>query len=304
MYDIIVIGAGPAGLTAALYARRAEKSVLVIEKDCFGGQITHSPRVENYPGFLEMSGNEFADKLIEQVIAQGTEIELDRVTGITGESGNFTVLGESKSYNSKAVIIATGSRHRQLGIPREDDFVGEGISYCAVCDGAFYKGRTVAVIGGGNSALVDAVMLSEGCERVYVVQNLAYLTGESKLARILEARDNVEIIYSSVVKEIKGTDTFSGIVIENSETGRARELKLDGMFVAIGQIPENEPFSDRLSLNGYGYIVAGESCVPDGASEGIFVAGDCRTKGVRQVTTATADGAVSALAACRFIDNL
>ncbi len=304
MYDIIVIGAGPAGLTAALYARRAEKSVLVIEKDCFGGQITHSPRVENYPGFLEMSGNEFADKLIEQVLAQGAEIELDKVVGIEGEGGNFTVRGESKSYNSKAVIIATGSRHRQLGIERENDFVGEGISYCAVCDGAFYKGKTVAVIGGGNSALVDAVMLSEGCERVYIVQNLAYLTGESRLAKILEGRDNVEIIYSSVVKEIKGESEFSGIVIENTESGEARELSLDGMFVAIGQIPENEPFASRLSLNNYGYIVSGESCVPDGACEGIFVAGDCRTKSVRQVTTATADGAVSALAACRFIDNI
>ena len=305
MYDIIVIGAGPAGLTAALYARRAEKSVLVIEKESFGGQITHSPRVENYPGFIAMSGNELADKLIEQVFAQGAEIELDKVVGIEGEAGNYTVLGASKSYSAKSVIIATGSRHRTLGLPGEEELVGEGISYCAVCDGAFYKGKTVAVIGGGNSALVDAVMLSEGCEKVYVVQNLAFLTGERRLAAILESRDNVEIIYSSVVKSFAADGTsLSGIVIENTEDGSSRELKIDGMFVAIGQIPENKPFESRVKLNSYGYVEAGEDCVPESDSEGIFVAGDCRTKTVRQVTTATADGAVAAIAAVRFIDGL
>ncbi len=304
MYDIIVVGAGPAGLTAALYATRAEKSVLVIEKDTFGGQITHSPRVENYPGFLAMSGNEFADKLIEQVMAQGAEIELDKVTGISGEAGNYTVHCEGKDYQAKAVIIAAGSHHRKLGLTRENDFVGEGISYCAVCDGAFYKGKIVAVIGGGNSALQDAVLLSESCEFVYVVQNLDFLTGESSLAKILEGRENVGIVYSSVVKEIVADDKFSGIVIENSKTGIKTTLDCDGMFVAIGQVPENEPFKDVLSLNDYGYIVAGENCLPEGASAGIFVAGDCRTKAIRQVTTATADGAVAALSACRFIDSL
>ena len=308
MYDIIVIGAGPAGLTAALYARRAEKSVLVIEKSTFGGQITHSPRVENYPGFLEMSGNEFADKLIEQVLAQGAEIELDEVTGIEGEAGNYTVNCGPRSYTSKTVIIATGSKHRHLGIEREDDFVGEGISYCAVCDGAFYKGRSVAVIGGGNSALVDAVLLSESCSKVYVVQNLAFLTGESRLVKTLEKRSNVEFIYNSVVKRILCGTEFSGIEIENTEKGSLSELSVDGIFVAIGQIPENEPFAKNVKLNGYGYVEAGENCIPtaEGSFDirGIFVCGDCRTKAIRQVTTATADGAVSALAACRFIDSL
>ena len=308
MYDIIVIGAGPAGLTAALYARRAEKSVLVIEKSTFGGQITHSPRVENYPGFLEMSGNEFADKLIEQVIAQGAEIELDEVTGIEGEAGNYTVKCPHKSYTAKAVIIATGSKHRHLGIDREEDFTGEGISYCAVCDGAFYKGKSVAVIGGGNSALVDAVLLSESSTKVYVVQNLGFLTGESRLVKTLEKRENVEFIYNTVVKRILGGKEFEGIEIENTESGVISELKVDGIFVAIGQVPENEPFSPVVKLNDYGYIESGESCLPTASGSadvnGIFVAGDCRTKTVRQVTTATADGAVSALAACRFIDSL
>ncbi len=302
MYDIIIIGAGPAGLTAALYARRAEKSVLVIEKDTFGGQITHSPRVENYPGFLAMSGNEFADKLIEQVMAQGAEIELDRVTAISGEAGNFTVCGEAKSYSAKTVIIATGSHHRQLGLPRENEFVGEGISYCAVCDGAFYKGKIVAVIGGGNSALQDAVLLSESCEFVYVVQNLEHFTGESSLLKILEGRDNVGLITSSVVSEIMADEKFRGIIIENTKTGIKTDLECDGMFVAIGQVPENEPFESVTPLNEYGYIVSGEDCTPHG-TKGIFVAGDCRTKAIRQVTTATADGAVSALAACRLIDS-
>ncbi len=321
MYDIIVIGAGPAGLTAALYARRAEKTVLVIEKDTFGGQITHSPRVENYPGFLEMSGNEFADKLIEQVIAQGAEIELDEVTGIEGNAGNYTVSCTSRSYSTKTVIIAAGSKHRKLGLEHEDNFTGEGISYCAVCDGAFYKGKTVAVIGGGNSALVDAVLLSESCEKVYVVQNLAYLTGEQTLQRTLEKRDNVEFILSTVVKKIIGGSAFEGIETENTETKKISTLKVDGMFVAIGQVPENEPFKNAVKLNSYGYIEAGESCIPEAANAessdfsssaasnpvditGIFVAGDCRTKQVRQVTTATADGAVAALAACRLIDSL
>lgn len=304
MYDIIVIGAGPAGLTAAIYARRAEKSVLVIEKDTFGGQITHSPRVENYPGFLAMSGVEFADKLMEQAMEQGAEIELDSVTAVRGEAGDYTVVCEGGEFSGRTVIIATGSKHRTLGIKDEFRYTGEGISYCAVCDGAFYKGKRVAVIGGGNSALQDAVLLSESCPKVYVVQNLAYLTGENRLRQILAARDNVEIIYSTVVTEIIGDGEFKGIKIKNTDSGEESELWVDGMFVAIGQVPENEPFADRVSLNDYGYIVSGESCVPEGADGGIFTAGDCRTKSVRQITTATADGAVAALAACRFIDSL
>ncbi len=305
MYDIIIVGAGPAGLTAALYARRAEKSVLVIEKDTFGGQITHSPRVENYPGFIEMSGNEFADKLLEQVMAQGAEIELDEVTAISGEAGNYTVATTAKEYSARAVIIASGSHHRMLGIEGELDFVGEGISYCAVCDGAFYKGKSVAVIGGGNSALQDAVLLSDSCTSVTVVQNLAYLTGEPKLQKILADKPNVDFIYSTVVRGILSKDgTFSGIEIENTETGEKSTLTLDGMFVAIGQVPENEPFASVTTLNDYGYIEAGEDCVPSGATAGIFAAGDCRTKSVRQITTATADGAVAALAAIRFIDSI
>lgn len=304
MYDIIIIGAGPAGLTAALYARRAEKSVLLIEKSSFGGQITQSPRVENYPGFVAMSGSELGEKLFDQVMTHGADIELDTVTAVKKSDTGFTVVTESSSFEAKSVIIATGSKHRPLGIAREEEFVGEGISYCAVCDGAFYKGKTVAMIGGGNSALVEAVLLSEGAKKVYVVQNLDFLTGEAALVASIEKRDNVEVILSSVVSELVGESSIEGLKIINVNNGEETTLVVDGIFVAIGQQPENEAFADVVELDERGYIAAGEDCLPKTKYDGIFVAGDCRTKSVRQVTTATADGAVSALAACRYIDSL
>ena len=305
MYDIIIIGAGPAGMTAALYARRAEKSVLLIEKSSFGGQITHSPRVENYPGFLAMSGNEFAEKLLDQVTTHGADIEFDEVSAVNPIENGFTVSTTSGGeFLGKSVILATGSKHRSLGIEREEDFVGEGVSYCAVCDGAFYKGRTVAIIGGGNTALQEAVLLSEGCKKVYVVQNLDFLTGEGALQVAVSKRENVEVILSSVVTELVGETEITGIKIRNEKSGEETLLTLDGIFVAIGQKPENEPFENIVALDSYGYIAAGENCLPETEYKGIFVAGDCRTKSVRQVTTASADGAVAALAACRYVDSL
>lgn len=301
MYDIIIIGAGPAGLTAALYARRAEKRVLVIEKETFGGQITHSPKVENYPGFTVMSGNEFADKLIDQVMYQGAEIELDTVVGIEGEFGAFTVKCERDSFQSKTVIIATGAKHRQLGLRKENDFIGEGVSYCAVCDGAFYKGKDVAVIGGGNSALQEAILLSKTSKSVTLVQNLPYLTGEIKLREEIEKLDNVKVILSSIVLELLGEDKFEGIKIKNTENDCEDILKVDSIFVAIGQQPDNESFKNAVKLNDYGYIISDESCIPEGAIKGIFTAGDCRTKKIRQVATAISDGATAALEACSLI---
>ncbi len=303
MYDILIIGAGPAGLTSAVYAGRADKKVLIIEKETFGGQITHSPRVENYPGFIQMSGNEFAEKLVEQAMAQGADIELDTVVGIEKNDSSFTVKGERGNYEGKSVIIATGSAHRRLGLPNEDRFTGEGVSYCAVCDGAFYSDKDIAVIGGGNSALQEAVLLSKTSKSVTVIQNLAFLTGETKLIQELENKENVSFIFSSVVTELLGEDTFKGIRIKNTETGEEKDLSFDGIFVAIGQKPENEPFRENVTLNEWGYIVADESCVPE-SEKGIFVAGDCRSKRVRQIATAISDGAVAALAACSYIDNL
>lgn len=299
MYDIIIIGGGPAGLTAALYAKRANKSVLVIEKATFGGQITFSPKVENIPGFLSLSGNEFAEKLTEQVLEQGAEVEMCEVTGIK-KGENFTVLTDDGEFEGKAVIIATGARHRMLGLDREEQFVGEGISFCAVCDGAFYEGKTVAVIGGGNSALQEAILLSDLAKKVYVVQNLDTLTGEEKLQEQLKAKDNVEIILGTVVTELIGDTELTGIKVK-SNCGQTDTLYIDGMFVAIGLIPQNEPFSEHIELNSWGYVEAGEDCKT--SCEGIFVAGDCRSKRIRQVATAAADGAIAALAACDYIDQ-
>ncbi len=303
MYDIIIVGAGPAGLTAALYARRAEKSVLLIEKECFGGQITHSPRVENYPGFISLSGAELGDKLFEHAVAAGADIELDTVTAIDGTAGNLKVYTEGGVFNGKTVIIATGSKHRTLGLEGEERYTGEGISYCAVCDGAFYKGKEVAIIGGGNSALQEAVLLSESCSRVHVIQNLAFLTGEASLAQILEKRDNVDFIFSSTVSAIIGDEVFKGVMLKDAD-GNENPLYVDGIFVAIGQVPENGAFKSVVSLNDRGYVEAGEDCIPNTRIPGVFVAGDCRTKAIRQVSTASADGAVAALTACRFIDAL
>ena len=302
MIDIIIIGAGPAGLTAALYARRMGKSVLVLEKSTFGGQVTYSPKIENFPGTLQMSGNEFADRMVEQVLALDAEIELEEVTGVEDHGSYKTVITEDGSYMGRAVIIAAGVKHRQLGLERENDFVGEGISYCAVCDGAFYKDRHVAVIGGGNSALQEAILLSETCSQVTVVQNLPFLTGEQSLADVLKTRDNVDIIYGTVVTGILGEDKFEALALRNEETGTESVLSVDGVFVAIGLEPVNGIFSDVAVLDERGYFASGEDCLT--RSPGIYAAGDCRSKGVRQITTAVADGAAAALAACRYIDSL
>lgn len=301
MYDIIVVGGGPAGLTAALYALRANKSVLIIEKATFGGQITYSPRVENYPAVPDSSGNEIAEKLVDQVLSQGAEIELSKVLEIR-DGDTKTVVTEDGEYECKAVIIATGARHRMLGIAGEEKLVGEGISFCAVCDGAFYNGKEVAVVGGGNSALQEALLLCENASRVTVIQNLPYLTGEKRLADRLYANEKATVLLSKTVKGFVGDSTLSGVVIADAETGEEQTLKVDGLFVAIGLVPQNEPFSNVLTLNDYGYADADEDCRTK--TEGVFVAGDCRQKRIRQVTTAVADGAVAALAACDYIDNM
>ncbi len=301
MYDLIVVGAGPAGLTAAIYARRADKSVLVLDKGMFGGQMTFSPKIENYPGYGQISGNELAEKMVSQAIEMGAEIDMAEVTGIEKEGDLFCVFCGDDIYMSKTVILATGARHRLLGIDREEEFIGDGISFCAVCDGAFYAGKTVAVIGGGNSALQEAIMLSDGCYKVYVVQNLDFFTGEEKLAEILRKRANVEIIYGCTVEAIHGNDVFGGIVIRNTATGEKTRLDLDGMFVAIGQVPENEAYKNLVALSDRGYVVSDENCLTE--TDGLFVAGDCRTKNIRQISTACGDGATAALAACRYLDK-
>ncbi|MBR5543201.1 MAG: FAD-dependent oxidoreductase [Oscillospiraceae bacterium] len=300
LYDIIVVGGGPAGLTAALYARRANKSVLVIEKATFGGQITYSPKVENIPGFLSLTGNEFAERLVEQVLEQGADVEAAEVLEIR-DGEVKTVITDSGEFTSRTVIVATGARHRLLGLPGEEDYIGEGISFCAVCDGAFYEGKTVAVIGGGNSALQEALLLSDLAKKVFVVQNLDFLTGEDKLSEQIAERDNIEVILGTVVKELHGKGELSSITVEESATGKTSELSLDGMFVAIGLVPQNEKFKNVIVLDERGYADAGEDCKT--STSGIFTAGDCRAKRIRQVATAAADGAIAALAACDYVDG-
>ena len=299
MYDIIVVGAGPAGLTAALYCLRANKSVLVLEKSAFGGQITYSPKVENIPGFISLTGNEFAEKMVEQVMEQGGDLEPCEVLEV--KDGDIkTVVTDSGEYECRAVIIATGAKHRLPGIENEESYIGNGISFCAVCDGAFYEGKDVCVLGGGNSALQEALLLSDLAKKVYVVQNLDFLTGEGKLANQVMEKKNIEVILGTVISELKGEGELNGVVL-TGKNGEKRTLSVDGLFVAIGLVPQNDNFKNVLKLDSYGYADTDESCKTE--TKGIFVAGDCRKKRIRQVATACADGAVAALAACDYIEG-
>ena len=301
MYDIIVVGGGAAGMTAALYALRNGKSALVIEKNGFGGQITHSPKVENFPGTLQMSGNEFADKMLDQILAQGAEIEFENVIAVEDHGDHKVVKTEEGGvYEASAVVLATGVKHRMLGIEGEDELVGEGISFCAVCDGDFYTGRRVCVAGGGNSALQEAVLLSEKCSEVIMLQDLDFFTGEQKLQDVLFAKPNVKAFTGvGISRFIVKDGELCGLEIEEKKSGVKRIVDCDGLFVAIGLIPENEPYKALADLNEYGYFDSDERCLT--RTPGIYVAGDCRSKTVRQLTTAVADGASAALAACRYL---
>ena len=301
MYDIAVIGGGPAGLTAAVYACRAGKRVLVIENNVFGGQITWSPRVENFPGFLSVSGTELGDKLLEQAIEQGAETELEEVTALSREQGSWRLSCESgASFTAKAVILATGAKPRMLGVAREEELVGAGVCYCAVCDGAFYAGRPVAVCGGGNSALQDALLLSESCSKVYLVHRRDTFRGEQKLVDALREHDNVEFVLNAKVEALLGEDELSGLLVK--QNGLARPLAVEAAFIAIGHQPDLNAFADFVQRDEKGYAASDEGCATE--SPGLFVAGDCRAKRVRQLTTAVADGAVAALAAVSYVDAL
>ena len=302
MHDMIIVGGGPAGLTAAIYGLRAGKTVLVIEKGGFGGQIAFSPKVENIPGFQQIGGAEFADKLTEQAMALGAEVELEKVTSVTKNGDIFAVeTEEGSTFEGRTVILALGVKHRMLGLPGEEELVGSGISFCAVCDGAFYAGQNVAMIGGGNSALQEALLLSEVCSKVTIVQNLADFTGEKKLADALLEKENVVVLFSTVVAgyEAEG-GTLTGLRLRSEVTGEESRIAVDGAFLAVGLQPENEPFAQLAKLNDWGYFDSGEDCCT--ATPGLFVAGDCRSKRIRQVVTAAGDGAIAAMAACRYLD--
>lgn len=293
MHDIIIIGGGCAGLTAALYAARAGKRVLVIESETVGGQITAAPKIENYPAADGISGMEFADRLFEQAANAGIEFELDTVTGIHDNGSVKTVVTEDSSFDTGAVIIAVGSKHRKLGVPGEERLAGHGVSYCAVCDGAFFKGKIAVVAGGGNTAFSDALYLSAICSKVYIVHRRDAFKADNALISRAKRTDNIKIITNAVISELQGDTTLSGVILQTPD-GSVR-LEAQALFVAIGRIPENGIFKNLIELDENGYITAGEDCRT--SVSGIFAAGDCRTKTVRQLTTAAADGTCAAIAA-------
>ena len=297
MQDVVIIGGGTAGLTAALYLLRAGKHVLILESEVFGGQISSSPRVENYPGIMQISGSEFTDQLLEQVTALGAQIEMERATSIQERDGMKIVITDEHEYPCKSVIIATGSKHRHLGISQEEDFIGRGVSYCAVCDGAFFRGKETAVVGGGSAALQSALYLSQFCTHVYLIVRRNVFRGEPHLVKTIEQKENISVLYNTIVSALEGDTVLTGLTLKSTDTQTISHLPVTGLFVSIGQAPDNTAFSDILDLDAGGYISAGEDCKT--SSEGIFAAGDCRSKAVRQLTTAASDGTISALAACQ-----
>ncbi|MBO4873206.1 MAG: FAD-dependent oxidoreductase [Lachnospiraceae bacterium] len=301
MYDIIVIGAGPAGMTAALYARRAGKKVLLLEKEYPGGQIVNSPLVENYPALPNVSGAEFAEKLQQQIADLGVEIEYREAETLEKKDGFFTVNG-SEALQAKTVILATGVSHRGLGLPGEEELVGLGISYCAVCDGAFYRGRDAAVIGGGDTALQDAIYLSALCRTVYVIHRRESFRAASVLVEKAGQKGNIVFKTPCIPREYLSDDNgVTGLVLENAKNGSRETLNVDGIFLAVGLAPQNDFARSLVSLSEQGYLMASDDVVTE--VPGLFAAGDCRVKKVRQLTTAVGDGAMAATAACEYLDE-
>ena len=301
MHDIIIVGAGTAGLSAAIYGLRAGKSVLVLEQASYGGQIINTPEIENYPAIQKISGFEFATNLYNQAKNLGAEFAFEKVEGIEDKGQFKEVKTKDKSYEGKTVILATGAKNRSLGVEKEEELVGKGISYCATCDGMFYRGKVVAVNGGGNTAVEDATFLSDYVQKVYVIHRRDEFRADKAEVDRLVAKPNVELVLNSTVKSLESDASgLTGLVLVNKD-GEERTLKVDGLFVAIGQAPDNQAFSELVELDGKGYISAGESTLTK--TPGIFTAGDCRTKAIRQLATAASDGAVAGLAAVSYINE-
>ncbi len=302
MYDIIVIGAGAAGMTSALYALRNSKTVLVLESESLGGQIATSPRLENYPSIKEISGEKFADNLFEQISALGAEVEIEKAVDVVKENGIFTVKTEYNEYQAKSVIIAAGVKHKHLRTKsNRDDLVGHGVYYCAICDGAFYKDREVVVIGDANTALQYSLLLASYCKKVYVYTLFDKFFGDARLVKALRAKENIEVRPNTSVMDFIGDDELKAIEYKDAD-GNMKIHEIPAVFVAIGQVPDNGAFKNLVDLDSNGYIISDETCKTK--TEGLFVAGDCRTKGVRQVATAVADGAVAATNASIYLESL
>ncbi len=300
MYDIIIIGAGPAGLTAAIYGKRALKKVLVLEALSYGGQIINTLDIENYPAAAHISGFDFATNLYNQAKELGTEIKFEKVTNIIDNDDIKKVVTSKGEYETKTIIIATGADNRKLGLENEDKLIGKGISYCATCDGNFFKGKDVAVVGGGNTALEDTLYLTDLVNKVYLIHRRDEFRGDPTIVEKLKEKDNVEFVYNSNVTKLISNDKLEGVEVTNKD-GSTKELSVSGLFVAIGKVPENENFKEIINLDESGYIIAGEDCHTN--REGIFVAGDNRVKELRQLVTATSDGAIAATEAVKYINK-
>ncbi len=300
MYDIIIIGAGTAGMTAAIYARRAGKKVLVLEATTYGGQIINTQSIDNYPAEPNISGYDFATKLYNQVKEFGTEIVFEKAIDIKNYGEYKEVVTTNNTYKAKTIILATGAENRKLGLENEEELVGKGVSYCATCDGAFFRGKDVAVVGGGNVALEEALYLTDIAQHVYLIHRRDTFRGEEAAINLLKEKDNIIFIYNSNVTKLNAKHKLESIEVTNND-GTKQEINVSGLFIAIGRIPENQNFAKLIELDEKGYIVAGEDCHT--SIDGIYAAGDSRTKLLRQLVTAAGDGAVAAIEAIKYINN-
>ena len=294
MYDVIIVGAGPAGITAGIYAKRANLKTIIFEKETIGGQISSSPLVENFPGFHSISGANIANNLYEQAESLDIPIEIEEVLNIIPGKPN-KVVTDCGEYKTKTIIIATGSKYRLLGLPNEINLIGKGIHFCTSCDGAFFKDKDIAIIGGGNTAVTNAIYMANLSKKVYLINIGDRLTCEKTLEDKVKKLDNVEIILNTGVKEILGSEELEGIILTNDQ-----KLNISGMFISIGMSAQTDMIKDTIELNEQKYVVS-DDCSTN--KEGIFVAGDCRTKDVRQLTTAVADGTIAAINAMKYIEN-
>ena len=293
MYDIIIIGAGPAGLTAAIYARRANKKVLVLEAKSYGGQIINANNVENYPGFVSISGFDLATNMYNQAKELGAEIKFETAIHIDKDK---KVTTNKDTYEAKAIILATGAENRKLNIPDEEDYVSKGISYCATCDGNFFKNKIVAVVGGGNTALEDAIYLSNIAKKVYLIHRRDNFRGEARYLSEIKKKDNIELILNSNVTRLVGKNILEKIIVTDKDNN-INEIEINGLFIAVGQSPKNEIFANIIKINDYGYIESDDGVHTN--IEGIYVAGDNRVKVLRQLTTAVSDGSIAATTAIK-----
>lgn len=304
-YDVVIVGGGPAGLTAGIYAARAGKSTAIIERGLIGGQITFTDSIDNFPAAPGMNGAEYAMKIQSQAESFGAEIIMDEITEVTApetEGGTFKIKGNGDEYEATAIVLATGLDNRKMGISGEDGLISRGISFCAVCDGAFFRNKEVAVYGGGNTAVEDAAFLANICTKVTIIHRRDRFRAEQAVVDELKALDNVEFVMTSNVVGVNGENSLESITVKNNETGETKDIAVSALFVAIGKIPNGKPFANLVATNEAGYFDIGESC--EAGTPGVFVAGDGRSKELRQLTTAVSDGSIAATKACHYVDRM